>query len=263
MKLQYNEGIGGCFPMHKDSTSATGRRLTVILYLSENWQKSQAGELRLYPFPLEPVDIAPHAGRLVAFSSVNSVHRVLPSLATRCSIQLFFSATTSNSHNSSHSAAGRQSLQVFPSTFPSWIDEESMLSLKFLRDEKLAYACKSALAKLSVLVPKTDAICLCTVTKILFDDEWKTSINDAFGSSPGVNVSLQLHRQQVEQMKSVVSSEMLGLLREALPLRPAVDVCTEANDGDRTLTCADDGLGEEDLPENADMELFTACFDDY
>ena len=50
MKLQYNEGVGGCFPMHKDSTSATGRRLTVILYLTENWQKSQAGELRLYPF---------------------------------------------------------------------------------------------------------------------------------------------------------------------------------------------------------------------
>ena len=56
---------------------------------------------------------------------------------------------------------------------------------------------------------------------------------------------------------------MLGLLREALPLRPAVDVGNEANNGDSTLTCADDGLGEEDLPENADMELFTACLDDY
>eukprot|EP01047_Picozoa_sp_COSAG01_P024536 COSAG01_NODE_1520_length_10029_cov_26.551374_2_plen_276_part_00 len=35
MKLQYNEGVGGCFPMHSDSTEVTGRRVTAILYLND------------------------------------------------------------------------------------------------------------------------------------------------------------------------------------------------------------------------------------
>ena len=60
VKLQFNQGRGGCFPMHLDTTAETsGRTLTAILYLSDGWEPRHGGELRLLPFPLAPVDVAP------------------------------------------------------------------------------------------------------------------------------------------------------------------------------------------------------------
>ncbi|RMZ56223.1 hypothetical protein APUTEX25_002413, partial [Auxenochlorella protothecoides] len=80
IKAQHN--TGGCFPIHTDSDfGVDGRCITAIAYLNPGWQPWQGGELRLYPWPSEAVDIAPLNDRLVLFSSKTMLHRVLPSRA--------------------------------------------------------------------------------------------------------------------------------------------------------------------------------------
>ena len=67
------------------------RYLTCIVYLNENWDDSHGGCLRVFPGNGEPpVDIEPMAGRLVIFSSVNTLHAVLPTFSKRqaCSVWL-------------------------------------------------------------------------------------------------------------------------------------------------------------------------------
>mmetsp|Transcript_3890 Transcript_3890/g.24641 ORF Transcript_3890/g.24641 Transcript_3890/m.24641 type:complete len:321 (-) Transcript_3890:2648-3610(-) len=92
VKLQYNAGKGGCFPMHFDSEPTVDARvMTAIIYLNEGWVPSSGGQLRLYPFPNDPIDVEPTAGKLVLFSSRNMLHRVLPSSRERYCITLWLS----------------------------------------------------------------------------------------------------------------------------------------------------------------------------
>ena len=103
MKLQLNNGHGGCFPIHTDATlmpgSADDRVVTGLLYLNEQWTAEQGGQLRLYPLlqggaesPFA-VDIAPVCDRMVLFSSTTMLHRVLPSNAdTRCCVTVWLHA---------------------------------------------------------------------------------------------------------------------------------------------------------------------------
>ncbi|EIE23118.1 hypothetical protein COCSUDRAFT_29112 [Coccomyxa subellipsoidea C-169] len=84
IKLQYNAGSSGCFPLHYDSDeSVDARRVTAILYLNPGWEPAHGGELQLFPWPRPPVTIPPLDNRLVIFSTCRMLHRVLPSLAER------------------------------------------------------------------------------------------------------------------------------------------------------------------------------------
>ena len=76
LKLQYNAGNGGSFPMHFDTAVTTGRELTAILYLNEDWMPTHGGELRIYPFPYEHHDIAPRSDRFLLFCSHQMLHRI-------------------------------------------------------------------------------------------------------------------------------------------------------------------------------------------
>eukprot|EP00664_Eupelagonemidae_sp_cell27_P009852 gene9852-7414_t len=51
VKVQYNEGAGGCFPMHFDTRRCrqSRRHLTMVLYLNPLWEPQHGGELRLFP----------------------------------------------------------------------------------------------------------------------------------------------------------------------------------------------------------------------
>ena len=116
LKAQLNHGDGACFPMHVDSSPQLDSRVvTAILYLNDiegrvercprtrdgdegiadgdgvaNIGKTrEGGALRLYPFPYEPLDVSPALGRLVLFSSTNTVHRVLPAHFRRVCITLW------------------------------------------------------------------------------------------------------------------------------------------------------------------------------
>jgi len=53
VKLQANDGAGGCFPLHFDTGPGIGdgKRVTAIYYLNEDWEAGDGGELVLYPFP--------------------------------------------------------------------------------------------------------------------------------------------------------------------------------------------------------------------
>ena len=91
IKLQYNEGIGGCFPMHYDTSSQHSRReVTAILYLNPDWRPGDGGELELYPFPMETVRLAPVHDRLALFNSTEMLHRVLPATAPQALVSIWF-----------------------------------------------------------------------------------------------------------------------------------------------------------------------------
>jgi Rps23 Pro-64 3,4-dihydroxylase Tpa1-like proline 4-hydroxylase len=84
LKLQWNRGKGGCFPIHFDSDpSIDSRRLTAILYFNPEWREDDGGALKLYPCTpstpsASPVIVSPKNNRLVLFGSQTMAHRVLP-----------------------------------------------------------------------------------------------------------------------------------------------------------------------------------------
>lgn len=90
LKIQYNKGHGGCFPIHFDSDPSVDSRLvTCILYLTlpERTQE-HGGQLVFYPHKLigedrSPIVIEPKFNRLVVFGSQTMAHRVLPNFADR------------------------------------------------------------------------------------------------------------------------------------------------------------------------------------
>eukprot|EP00927_Polykrikos_kofoidii_P011656 TRINITY_DN14972_c0_g1_i1.p1 TRINITY_DN14972_c0_g1~~TRINITY_DN14972_c0_g1_i1.p1 ORF type:complete len:462 (-),score=80.57 TRINITY_DN14972_c0_g1_i1:239-1624(-) len=79
VKLQLTLGEHGCAPCHYDtSDSAPSRQVTLLLYLSSEWNDKLGGELRLLPFLEAPVDIVPAFDRGVIFLSDRVLHRSLP-----------------------------------------------------------------------------------------------------------------------------------------------------------------------------------------
>lgn len=64
------------------------RTLSTVLYLNQAWQPGDGGELRIYPRTegSKPVDIGPHPGLLVLFTSADIEHEVLPTRAHRYSV---------------------------------------------------------------------------------------------------------------------------------------------------------------------------------
>lgn len=92
IKLQYNEGIGGCFPMHYDTSfNHSHREITALIYLNPVWKEGDGGELRLFPFPLASVDVAPVNDLLAVFNSTEMLHRVMPAMAPRVCLSMWFS----------------------------------------------------------------------------------------------------------------------------------------------------------------------------
>ena len=95
VKLQYNAGAGGCFPMHFDSDQELDPRvLTAVTYLNAEWQDADGGLLKLYPSfnGEEAITVQPIADRMALFSSPHMLHRVLPSAANRFCFSIWFHA---------------------------------------------------------------------------------------------------------------------------------------------------------------------------
>jgi hypothetical protein len=84
VKLQINDGRGGCFPLHFDGDqSLDSRVVTMLCYLNEDWRTEDGGELVYYPFPRRRVVVEPTFGRVVFFDARFGLHRVLPSKRER------------------------------------------------------------------------------------------------------------------------------------------------------------------------------------
>ena len=84
VKLQCNEGRGGCFPLHYDNAGPPSKRaLTGLFYLNPDWRDGDGGELQLQPWLRPMATLAPLHRRLVLFLSDRVLHRVLPCHARR------------------------------------------------------------------------------------------------------------------------------------------------------------------------------------
>lgn len=88
--------VGAGYQKHLDQFSSgqsqqlNTRKLSSILYLNQNWQASDGGELRLYVNEDEWLDISPNGGRLVLFLSDQFWHEVLPAKRERLSLTGWF-----------------------------------------------------------------------------------------------------------------------------------------------------------------------------
>lgn len=77
---------GSFYKRHLDQfKSDDHRKLSVILYLNEQWTEADGGQLRMY-LQNETLDFLPLAGRLVCFRSDLIEHEVLPATRIRKSI---------------------------------------------------------------------------------------------------------------------------------------------------------------------------------
>eukprot|EP00913_Durusdinium_trenchii_P003095 g2860.t1 len=107
LRLQVNKGNGGCYTMHTDSGVSGGAdgmqvlRATALFYLNEGWREEHGGELRIFPYPLPPLKIAPTLGRLVLFHP-RLVHEVLPNYHKRYCFTLW--CAVNGSPESTHSS---------------------------------------------------------------------------------------------------------------------------------------------------------------
>jgi SM-20-related protein len=78
--------IGSFYKRHLDQfKSDDHRKLSVILYLNENWKEEHGGQLRMF-FDKDTIELLPVAGRLICFRSDLIEHEVLPATRTRLSI---------------------------------------------------------------------------------------------------------------------------------------------------------------------------------
>lgn len=78
--------VGSFYTRHVDQFRETNNRIfSAILYLNENWQETDGGQLRVYNESGHE-DIAPLFGRFVCFRSDVVEHEVLPTNRTRFSI---------------------------------------------------------------------------------------------------------------------------------------------------------------------------------
>jgi len=88
--------VGAMYQKHMDQFSVgqaqqlNTRKLSSILYLNQDWQNSDGGELRLYVNDDEWLDILPVGGRLVLFLSAQFWHEVLPAKRERLSLTGWF-----------------------------------------------------------------------------------------------------------------------------------------------------------------------------
>ena len=88
--------IGGFYQRHRDAFRDNlglrkPRVVSVIIYLTENWNRADGGQLRVYnDLDATHIDIDPMSGTLVCFMSQDSEHEVLPSAQRRLSLAGWF-----------------------------------------------------------------------------------------------------------------------------------------------------------------------------
>lgn len=84
---------GSFYQRHLDQFRGVEQRtITAILYLNENWQQSDGGQLRIFVNEEtgETLEVLPEAGTFVTFLSADYWHEVLPAERDRLSITGWF-----------------------------------------------------------------------------------------------------------------------------------------------------------------------------
>lgn len=82
---------GAAYSRHVDRPHGRDQRVvSLILYLNEDWQSADGGELRIYSQGERFRDIEPIGGRLVLFLTEGREHEVLPTRRERLSVTGWF-----------------------------------------------------------------------------------------------------------------------------------------------------------------------------
>ena len=85
----YPPGAG--YARHVDQPQGRAqRRVSLVLYLNEDWMPAAGGELRIFDAAYGHRDIEPLAGRLVCFLTPGREHAVLPTQRERLSVSGWF-----------------------------------------------------------------------------------------------------------------------------------------------------------------------------
>lgn len=82
---------GAAYARHVDQPQGRSqRRVSLVLYLNEDWAATAGGELRIFDAGGGYRDVEPIAGRLVCFLTTGREHAVLPAVRDRLSISGWF-----------------------------------------------------------------------------------------------------------------------------------------------------------------------------
>lgn len=82
---------GAFYRRHLDRFRDDDKRMvSAVLYLNDNWQTEQGGQLRMYLDNDQPYDVDPVGGSLVVFLSGEVPHEVLPASRDRLSLTGWF-----------------------------------------------------------------------------------------------------------------------------------------------------------------------------
>lgn len=186
VKLQYNQGDGGCFPIHFDSDpSVDSRFLTCILYLNDA-QDIKGGELVLYPYSSEPITIEPILNRMVIFKSQSMAHRVLPSFSERYCITLWCSTAPC----STPAEPNNKDIQEIMERYVSEKDDAKKCSMR-----------KSLLEHPYIRRH---------VLKFIHQDSWRRSIEESHDVSDNTEKMKQLFDEEIKVIERVLGPILLN-----------------------------------------------------
>ena len=157
-----------CFPIHVDSSASFDTRVvTAVLYPHTDWQPNDGGQLRLYPTPLQHVDIDPLPGRLVLTAARGLHHRVLPTNRIRHAVTLWLSGS---------------------------------LNMKTSTDVELAKGLSlNAMAAACLLTPRFRDFTF----RIVFEEEWMQSLIESHGEQE-VKVLMNDFKGSMEMIRRLI-----------------------------------------------------------
>lgn len=188
MKVQFNQGIGGSFPLHYDNPGPPNSRfLTCILYLNSGWQEGHGGELVLQPFLQPTVTLPPLFNRLVMFKSSSMLHGTRPSHRRRYCVSCWLEAD------------GMSEPELTELRLPaSCVQSEQGVrdTIRYLRG------------------PQQRSIARC-----VYADEFLESILDCLGAGAAAGVMATSHERAVRAMEA--SSPLLKQLIDVLKMHKA------------------------------------------
>lgn len=186
LKLQMNEG--GAFPWHYDNPGKpNNRKLTMAVYLTENWCDGMGGEIQLLPFLEAPVTAPPDDHTVVFFRSDLILHRTIP-----------FNPV---------SGSARYCFTVWFDGFMTNGPLDLSLRANQLREEEILYFKKSPIQRI--------------ISRAVYDEEFRESIEDCFGKgSVECELALTEHKSRINQLlSSPLLNQFLGILHTYKPHR--------------------------------------------
>ncbi|KPI90337.1 hypothetical protein ABL78_0564 [Leptomonas seymouri] len=166
LKLQMNEG--GAFPWHYDNPGKPNkRRLTMAVYLTEDWTPEVAGELQLMPFLGPCVTVPPKFCTVAFFKSDTTLHRVRPIVSatgkTRYCFTIWFDGALTNG------------------------DDDLFLKMHHLTEDAIPFLRRSAVQR--------------TLSRAVYEKEYEESLVDCFGEdTPALKISLREHHAHLQQL---------------------------------------------------------------